>query len=77
MRAVRLDGPPPGEIARRTGIEPMTPLKEKPDQVTTGAARYPRRDRTRPLPSPGFGPSGQTVPVQIPTASTLHAFPHA
>jgi hypothetical protein len=55
----------------------MAPLKEIPAQVTPGVAKATRRDRTRPLPSPGFGPSGRTVSVQIPTASTLHAYSHA
>ena len=34
MRAVRLDGLPPRVIPRRIGIEPMTPLKGIPAQVT-------------------------------------------
>ena len=54
MRAVRLDGPPPRVIPRRIGIAPMTPLKEIPVHVTPGVAKDPRRDRTRPLPSPGL-----------------------
>ena len=66
-----------GLIPRRIGIEPITPLKEIPAQVTSGVAKAPRRDCTRPLPSPGFGPSGRTIPVPIPTPSTLHAFSHA
>jgi hypothetical protein len=61
-------------IPRRIGIDPMTPNKKIPVQVTPGVARDPRNDCTRPFPSPGFGPSGRTVPVQIPTASSLNIF---
>jgi len=53
----------------------MTPRKEISAQVTTVVAKARRRDRTRPLLSPGFVPPGRTVPVRIPTASALHAFP--
>ena len=59
------------------GIEPIAPIEEIPVQATSGVSKALAAAALDPSLRQDSGLFGGCSPVPIPTASPLHAFPHA